>query len=161
MLNPDQTNIFNEILENIVCGDDVDTSAQRAGISERTFYGWLGRHKDLRPAYIEACRVRGMYLAEVVVKIINELKITRNSDEVATIRERALNARWYAGKCQPKVYGDTVHIEDARDPVKPLTPAQLLEHATAALKTLGMHPEYDEPPVVTVNKNSDEEGAPT
>lgn len=140
-LNPDQMAIFNDVCEAIVCGASSDSAAQTAGISQRTVFLWLAKNLDIRPAYAAACALRGLFLAEEVVRVIHLLAdgTKKTNEEISALRERAALARWYASCTQPKVYGDKVQIDDGKSEVKqPFSNDEILNKIKEHLDERGM-----------------------
>lgn len=138
-LNSDQLVIFNDVCNAIVCGDSVYSAVQAAGIADRTFYLWLSKYPEHRPVYIEACRVRGLCLAELVVHVIKILPDCKTNEEISARREQANLARWYAGRMQHKMYGDKIQVDDAKpEAVEPLDNEAMMAKVKEFLDGLGL-----------------------
>ena len=105
----------------LICSRDEETNefhslrdvSRALGIPERTIYQWLSDNPRFSQMYARAREDRSHLLADEVIRIAD------TEDDPAKAKVRIDARKWWAGRVNPKQYGDkTIHAGDPDNPQK-------------------------------------------
>ncbi len=102
----------------LICSRDEETNefhslrdvSKSLGIPERTIYQWLSDNPHFSQMYTRAREDRAHLLADEVIRIAD------TEDDPAKAKVRIDARKWWAGRVNPKQYGDKV-MGDPNNPV--------------------------------------------
>lgn len=135
--------LADKICESISTGLSVKKACIEHGVSERSFFIWLGKHDYIVQQYTRARAIRADARFESSEQIMDDLRAGIITPDVARILFDEV--KWKTGKESAMVYGDSKVIRgDASNPLvlqnKKPTPEQIEE----ALKEYGISKEIYE-----------------
>lgn len=131
--------MFEGICTRIVAGESVRSACRSQGApNRRTLYRWLAQHPELHAPYLEACAIRSLYYAELMLDELDPLDAVDSQVHINAIRAKIDVYKWTAMRLQPKVYGNIIKKENERSIPNPPSREQLLAAVTEILHSLGL-----------------------
>lgn len=126
---PFSQEIFDLILERIMCGESVNAICADAGMPSRvSFYRWILKDDDLRNKFDSALNARSHAMAEDLLAIADEPvgSLESGATDTGAVNKQRLQVdtrKWLMSKMTPKKYGDRVdHVSsDGSMSQKPTT----------------------------------------
>lgn len=126
---PFSQEIFDLILERIMCGESVNAICADAGMPSRvSFYRWILKDDDLRDKFDSALNARSHAMAEDLLAIADEPvgSLESGATDTGAVNKQRLQVdtrKWIMSKMTPKKYGDRVdHVSsDGSMSQKPTT----------------------------------------
>ena len=126
---PFSQEIFDLILERIMCGESVNAICADAGMPSRvSFYRWILKDDELRDKFDSALNARSHAMAEDLLAIADEPvgSLESGATDTGAVNKQRLQVdtrKWLMSKMTPKKYGDRVdHVSsDGSMSQKPTT----------------------------------------
>lgn len=126
---PFSQEIFDLILERIMCGESVNAICADAGMPSRnSFYRWVLKDDELRDKFDSALNARSHAMAEDLLAIADEPvgSLESGATDTGAVNKQRLQVdtrKWLMSKMTPKKYGDRVdHVSsDGSMSQKPTT----------------------------------------
>lgn len=111
---PFSQEIFDLILERIMCGESVNAICADAGMPSRnSFYRWVLKDDELRDKFDSALNARSHAMAEDLLAIADEPvgSLESGATDTGAVNKQRLQVdtrKWLMSKMTPKKYGDRV-----------------------------------------------------